>query len=114
MTKTSFINFMKQFINKYEAYEEFENFYKKKREHKKDSKIIFINRSRSRNRVIKITPNSSIKKNQIYVARLNEQTEKRDLMDSFKNYGYINDIIMKTSYAFIEFSHYKSAKLAIK
>ena len=40
---------------------------------------------------------------QIYVAKLHKRTREDDLRDAFSKYGRIKEIVLKHSYAFIDF-----------
>jgi RNA recognition motif-containing protein len=51
---------------------------------------------------------------QVYVAKLHRRTNEDDLRTAFSQFGKIKDMIVKHSYAFIDFEDHQSAMNAIK
>jgi len=51
---------------------------------------------------------------QVYIAKLSRRTSERDLSEAFSQYGKIKDIVLKHSYAFIEYEEHQAAVEAVK
>lgn len=51
---------------------------------------------------------------QIYIAKLHKYTRESDLQDAFSKFGKIKQIVLKHSYAFIDFEEHEAAVQAIK
>jgi RNA recognition motif-containing protein len=53
---------------------------------------------------------SSSKNPQVFVSRFPRRTTSDDIRDSFKKFGKIRDVNMKSGFAFIEFDDYRDAE----
>ena len=51
---------------------------------------------------------------QVYVAKLDRKTRESDLKEAFSKFGKIKDIIVKHSYAFINYEDHEAATKAIQ
>ena len=51
---------------------------------------------------------------QIYVAKLHTKTREDDLRSKFSRFGHIREIVLKRSYAFIDFDDHDSAEAAVR
>lgn len=51
---------------------------------------------------------------QVYVAKLHRRTREDDLKEAFSAFGKIKGIILKHTYAFIDFEEHEAAEKAIK
>lgn len=51
---------------------------------------------------------------QVYVAKLDRRTREDDLREKFQKYGRIKNIVLKTTYAFIDYDDHESAEQAVK
>ena len=51
---------------------------------------------------------------QVYVAKLDRRTRESDLKEAFLKFGKIKDIIVKHSYAFINYEDHEAATNAVK
>ena len=50
---------------------------------------------------------------QVYIAKLNRKTREEDLREAFSKYGHIKEIVLKTSYGFIDFDDHHCAEDAV-
>lgn len=51
---------------------------------------------------------------QIYIAKLNQNTNEDDLRQQFQKYGEIKDLVLKKFYAFIDYRDHTAAEEAIR
>lgn len=51
---------------------------------------------------------------QIYIAKLHKRTREEDLKEAFSKFGTIKDIVLKHTYAFIDFEDHEAANRAVK
>jgi RNA recognition motif-containing protein len=51
---------------------------------------------------------------QVYVAKLHRRTREEDLREAFSRFGNIKDVVLKHSYAFIDFGDHVAATAAVK
>ena len=51
---------------------------------------------------------------QIYIAKLSRNTNESDVRDAFSKYGQIKSLVLKHSYAFVDFDEHEAAERAVK
>lgn len=51
---------------------------------------------------------------QIYIAKLHKRTREDELKEAFSKFGRIKDVVLKHTYAFIDFEDHEAANQAVK
>lgn len=71
-------------------------------------------RSRSRDRNADKRDKDPTSYTQVYVAKLHRRTREDDLREAFSKYGRIKDVVLKHSYAFIDYEDHEAADAALR